>query len=34
MLGEFKIEEIVRGFYFEGQYDIPYGEVLHDYLAE
>ncbi len=33
-LGMFEVVEVVRGFYFEGQYDIPYGEVLHDYLTE
>ncbi len=33
-LGMFKVEEVIAGYYFEGQYDLPYGSVLHDYLKD
>ena len=33
-LGMFKVEEVIAGYYMEGQYDLPYGSVLHDYLKD
>ena len=33
-LGLFEVTEVVKGFYFEGQYDLPFGSVLHDYLKD